>query len=217
MPQKPLAPFISYLLFFYLARTFVWVYGMYRWANQVIGNATLIYALVNILFRLLIWVLPVLWYLSYVDKVKVFEYLQLKQYWKRGIVVGLMLFVINFGGTMVRVGAPDWGKTYITWNSVLGSSILVGFFEEIPFRGFILKKLQERLGFWASMFVSSMLFVLAHIPAWILLRSLAAYKIVYIFLFSAVMAIILKYSKSLWAPIVTHSLNDCLSTVIFHI
>lgn len=213
----PLAPFISYLVFFYLAWTFVWVYGMYPWANQVIGAATLIYALVNILIRLLIWVLPVLWYLRYVDKVKVFEYLQLKQYWKRSIEVGLMLFVINFGGTMVRVGAPDWSNTHITWNSILGTSILVGFFEEIPFRGFILKKLQERFDFWTSMVISSILFVLAHIPGWILLGSIAAYNIIYIFIFGAVMAIILKYSKSLWAPIITHSLNDFLSTVIFHI
>jgi hypothetical protein len=30
------------------------------------------------------------------------------------------------------------------------------------------------------------------------------------------MAIILRYSKSLWAPIMTHSLKDRPSNVIFH-
>jgi membrane protease YdiL (CAAX protease family) len=31
------------------------------------------------------------------------------------------------------------------------------------------------------------------------------------------MAIILRYSQSLWAPTLAHSLNDGLSNVLFHI
>jgi uncharacterized protein len=209
--------FIGYLTFFYLAWTFVWVYGVYPWANKTIGDATLIYALINIVFRLLIWVLPVFAYLRYIDNVNVLEYLQLNQYWRRGVIVGLALSVVNFLGTMVRLGRPDWSSAYVTWNSVLGTSILVGVFEEIPFRGFILQKLQERFDFVTSTVISSILFVGAHIPGWIMFGSLTAYNIIYIFAFGAVMAIILRYSKSLWAPIISHSLNDCLSNVIFHI
>jgi membrane protease YdiL (CAAX protease family) len=214
---KPLAPFIGYLVLFYLAWTFVWVRGVYPWATRAVGDATLAYALINIVFRLLIWVLPVFLYLRYIDNVNVSEYLKLKQHWKRGIIVATALSVFNFLGTMVRVGLPDWSSAHVTWNSVLGTSILVGFFEEIPFRGFILQKLQERFDFWTAMVVSSLLFVGAHIPGWIMLGSRTADKAIYIFAFGAVMAIILRYSQSLWAPIVTHSLNDGLSHVIFHI
>ena len=38
-----------------------------------------------------------------------------------------------------------------------------------------------------------------------------------IFVFGALMAIVLKYSESLWAPIVTHSTNDFLSFVLFRL
>ena len=215
--KRPLIPFVGYLAFFYLAWTFVWVYGVYPWANTSIGAATLSYALINIVFRLLIWVLPVFGYLRYIDNVNVLDYLQLKQFWRRGVIVGLTVSVINFLGTMARIGPPAWSSAHITWNSVLGTSILVGVFEEIPFRGFMLRKLQERFDFVTSMVVSSILFVGAPIPGWIMLGSLTAYNIVYIFSFGAVMAIILRYSKSLWAPVIFHSLNDCLSNVIFHI
>jgi uncharacterized protein len=215
--KKPLIPFIDYLALFYLAWTFVWVYGVYPWATKTIGDATLVYALINIVFRLLIWVLPVFWYLRHIDNVNVLEYLQLKQYWRRGVIVGLTLSIINFLGTIVRIGQPDWGSAHVTWNSVLGSSILVGVFEEIPFRGFMLQKLQERFAFVTSMVISSIFFVGAHIPGWIMLGSLTAYNIIYILVFGAVMAIIFKYSQSLWAPIISHSLNDCLSNVVFHI
>ena len=57
----------------------------------------------------------------------------------------------------------------------------------------------------------------AHIPGWFMLGTLTAASVVYIFAFGVIMAIILRYSRSLWAPIVAHSLNDGLSNVIFHI
>ena len=217
MAVKNPLPLIGYLSCFYLAWAFVWVYNVYPWATKTIGDATLVYALVNIAFRLLIWVLPVFLYLRYVDHVNVVEYLQLKQHWRRGVMVGLTISVINFLGTMVRIGQPQWGSAHVTWNSILGTSILVGVFEEVPFRGFVLQKLQERFDCVTSTVISSILFVGAHVPGWIMLGSLTAYKVFYIFVFGAVMAIIFRYSKSLWAPIITHSLNDCLSNVIFHI
>lgn len=215
--RNALLPFIGYLCFLYLAWTAVWVYGVYPWANKTIGAATLTYALINFTFRLLILVLPVVWYLRYVDKVDVVEYLRLKQYWRRGVIVGLTLSIINFLGTMARVGPPVWGSAHVTWNSILGTSILVGVFEEIPFRGFMLQKLQARFGFVAALVMSSMLFVGVHVPGWIMLGTLTAYNVAFIFTFGAVMAIIFRYSQSLWAPIITHSLNDALSHVIFHI
>src|SRR5580765_80206 len=215
--KRPLAPFIGYLAFFYLTWTFVWVYGVYPWANRTLGSATLTYAAVSIVFRLLIWIVPVWAYLRYIDRVDVWEYLQLKRHWRRGVVIGLILTVLNFLGTMARVGYPDWSHANITWNSIVGSSALVGVFEEIPFRGFILQKLQERCGFVTSAVLSSLLFVGAHIPGWFMLGTLTAASVVYIFAFGVIMAIILRYSRSLWAPIVAHSLNDGLSNVIFHI
>jgi membrane protease YdiL (CAAX protease family) len=81
----------------------------------------------------------------------------------------------------------------------------------------MLQKFQERFGFWIANVVSSLLFVGIHLPGWISLRLLNASSVVSIFTFGAIMAIIFKYSKSLWACIVAHSLNDFISFVLFHI
>ena len=91
---------------------------------------------------------------------------------RRGVVIGLTLSAINFVATMARIGPPVWSSAHVTWNSILGTSIFIRVFEEIPFRGFVLQKLQERFD---------------------------------------------RYSQSLWAPIIAHSLNDGLSNVLFHI
>src|SRR5438477_1911558 len=150
------SPFIAYLLLFY-SFWIGWVYLIYP-AIQALGSATLAYALVDITMRLLLWVMPVFLYLHYIDHVNPVEYLKLKQYWKRGILIGIALSLLNFLGTLLRFGPPHPSMNYVTWNSILGTSLLIGFFEEIPFRGFILQKLQEKLPFWMANLLSSLLF-----------------------------------------------------------
>jgi membrane protease YdiL (CAAX protease family) len=213
--KKRFGPFVIYLILFFSVWT-AWAYLLYP-RMESLGNSTLAYAGVNITLRLLIWVLPVFLYLRYVDRASPVEYLKLRRHWKRGLLIGLAVSALNFLGTMLRFGPPHLSAQYLTWNSILGTSLLIGFVEEIPFRGFILQKFQERFGFWIANVVSSLLFVGIHLPGWISLRLLNASSVVSIFIFGVIMAIILKYSKSLWACIVAHSLNDFISFVLFHI
>ena len=105
----------------------------------------------------------------------------------------------------------------LTWNSVFGTSFLVGFIEEIPYRGFMLQKFAERLDFWLATLITSLLFVAVHVPGWLALRVLRADVAVTIFVFAIVMSLAFRYSKSLWAPIIAHSANDFLSFVIFRL
>jgi hypothetical protein len=54
---------------------------------------------------------------------------------------------LNLAGSVARFGLPHLSMEALTWNSVLGTSFFVGFIEEIPYRGFMLQKFTERLGF----------------------------------------------------------------------
>src|SRR5262249_54049007 len=146
-----------------------WMGGYVFWIYprmKSFGETTILYALINITFRLLIWALPVLLYLRYVDHVDPIEYLKLKRQWKRGLLIGLTISVLNFLGSMARFGVPHSNLRSVTWNSILGTSLLIGFIEEIPYRGFILQKFQERYGFWVANLLSSLLFLSMHLPGW---------------------------------------------------
>jgi membrane protease YdiL (CAAX protease family) len=211
--QAPLAPFIAYLVFFHAAWA-GWVYFLFP-AMKTLGEATLVYALVNNCVRLLVWVLPVFCYLRYVDGVDPVQYLRLKQNWRRGILVGLGLTAINFLLSLTRFGVPHPSFRVITWNSVLGTSLLIGFVEEIPYRGFIFQKFRERLSFWVANLISSLLFLAIHLPGWISLHLLSLETIVFVFFFGILMVVIFRYSGSLWSTIVSHSLNDFLSAIVF--
>jgi membrane protease YdiL (CAAX protease family) len=214
-PKKRFAPFIVYLIIFHTAWA-GWAYLLYP-RVKALGEATLLYALVNISIRLLVWVLPVFLYLRYVDHAEPIEYLKLKRYWKRGVLIGLALTGINFLLSLARFGVPNPNKQSITWTSILGTSLLIGLVEEIPYRGFIFQKFQERLGFWIANLISSLLFLGIHLPGWISLQMLRAGTMVFVFIFGVLMAIVFRCSKSLWSVIVTHSLNDFLSFVVFRI
>jgi uncharacterized protein len=211
--RKPVAPFVAYLFLFFSVWVF-WVLVIYPWLLGF-GDKTLAYAFLNIILRLLVWVAPVLFYLRFIDRVSPLEYLKLKQYWKRGLVFGLAYSILNFTASLLAFGVPHPAAESFTWNSIIGTSILIGFVEEIPFRGFILQKLQERMNFWAANLISSILFLLIHFPGWISLHLMTVQTVVSVFIFGFIMALLLKYSRSLWAPVVAHSLNDFLAFVIF--
>jgi len=213
--KKRFGPLVVYIILFYCVWT-AWVYLIYP-RMLSLGETTLAYAFVNITLRLLVWVLPVFLYLRFVDGTDPFEYLKLRQHWKRGLLVGLALSVLNFLGTWARFGPPHLSAQYVTWNSIAGTSFLIGFVEEIPFRGFFLQKFDERFGFPRANAISSLLFVGIHMPGWISLHLLNAATVVSVFVFGVVMACILKFSKSLWACVVAHSLNDFISFVLFHV
>lgn len=213
--RRSFLPLIIYLLLFY-GFWIGWVYLIYP-PMQALGTATLIYALANIAARLLIWVIPVFLYLRSIDHVHPISYLKLKRSWKRGIVLGLMLSLLNFAGMVLRFGVPHPSMHDVTWNSILSTSILIGFFEEIPFRGFLFQKLQEWYPVWLANLLSSLLFLAIHLPGWILLHTLTWVNVISIGVLGSIFAIIFSCSKTLWSSIITHSLNDFLSSILFHI
>lgn len=207
------APFVAYLVVFNLA-WIVWVLFVYP-RLMSIGNDTFTYAVLNIGLRLLIWVVPVWLYLRFVDGLDPVDYLKLRHHVRRGVLVAIALTALNLAGSLARFGMPHLSLQRVTWNSALGTSVLVGFIEEIPYRGFILQKLGERLDFWLANVMTSLLFLAIHLPGWVALHMLRADAAVTVFILGVVFGMAFRYSGSLWAAILTHSANDFLSFVVF--
>jgi uncharacterized protein len=211
--RQPSAPFLVYVVLFHAA----WIAWPYRVYPRLvsIGERTLTYAVINIGLRLLIWVVPVFAYVRHVDRVEPLGYLRLTRHVGRGVTIGLLVTALNVAGSIARFGLPHPSLARVTWNSMLGTSFFVGFIEEIPYRGFMLQQIESRSRFWTANLLSSLLFVGVHMPGWIALHQLSTDRVVTIFVFGVVMAVAFKYSGSLWAAIVAHSANDCLSFVLF--
>jgi uncharacterized protein len=207
--------FVLYLILFHGSWT-AWVaFGYPR--LRTAGEHTLLYASINLLVRALLWVLPVFAYLHYVNGVSAWSYLKLRTHWRRGLLAAILFSALNFALLVAQRGLPQFHSEAITWNSVLSTSLLIGFVEEIPYRGFILQKLNEWFSFTSAAIISSVLFVAIHLPGWFLLHLFNVRVAIFIFVFGLLMAILLRYSRSLWAPIVSHSLNDFFTAVVFRL
>jgi len=208
--------FLIYVIAFHAFWMGAFVFYIYPWLRSL-GEQTLRYALLNVSIRLLIWVVPVFLYLSLVDRLNPFDYLKLRQNWKRGLVVGGVLSLVNLVGSSVRFGVPHLDTHALTWNSIISTSFLIGFVEEIPYRGFMLQRFTERCGFWLATLISSLLFLMVHLPGWISLNLFKLGSAISVFVFGVVMAIAFRYGKSLWGPIITHSTNDFIALVLFRV
>jgi uncharacterized protein len=209
--RKPV-PFLIYLIVFHAAWT-MWVLVGYP-RLRTLGADTLLYAFVNLSIRALVWVLPVFIYLRYVDGVKPSRYLRLTEHWRRGLLVALAFSSVNLLASLAQYGLPHFRVGAFTWNSVLSTSMLIGFVEEVPYRGFIFQKLNEWLSFPYASLISSLLFLAIHLPGWLSLGLFTIQNAIFVFVFGVLMTLLLHYAKSLWAPIVSHSLNDFFAGVI---
>lgn len=89
--------------------------------------------------------------------------------------------------------------------SVILISTLVPLWEEMFFRGFIHNVLRNRLGVWAAIVVSSLLFGLFHI---IPLQIIGAFTL------GLLLAWLYEKSGSLWLPIFAHALNNLIFGIL---
>jgi len=206
--------FAIYVLSFFLVWT-GYVLWVYPWMTTL-GDNSLLYALVNIGIRLVVWIIPVFLFLRYVDHVDdALDYLQLKSNWRRGVLVGVILALGILFGTILLHGLPDFHKVRFTWNSFLSTTLLIGVVEEIPFRGLMLRKFQEQFGFWLANILSSLLFLAIHLPGWITLHIFKWQSVISVFLLGFVFSIVVRLTRSLWSSIIAHGGNNFTSFVLF--
>ncbi|WP_167751495.1 CPBP family intramembrane glutamic endopeptidase [Lentibacillus salicampi] len=169
--------------------------------------------------KIVVWVLPVLWLVTAVEKRNPLTYLGLSVNVSKGLkwagwftlalaVCFLMANVLILGnGINLDLGFDEW----------LNTIIIVGITEEIVFRGFILNKCMEMFNFWKANIITSLLFVSIHFPIWIY-EGLFQFPYVIgttvnVFVVGVLFGYVYKKSGSLWSVIIIHSMYNLFVTV----
>jgi uncharacterized protein len=206
--------FAIYLVAFVAAWTgyVLWVYPRL----QALGEGSLPYAVAGIAVRLAVWIAPIFVMLVRVDRAAPLRALGLVEHWKRGLLIGAGLSAFVLAASLLRFGWPQDVASHVTWGSVLGPSLTVGFFEEIPFRGYILQKFWTRMNFWLANTLTSLIFTAFHLPGWLSLHLFTIPLAITVFAISFVLGAVFRYSRSLWSCIIAHNANDFVSFVLFH-
>jgi membrane protease YdiL (CAAX protease family) len=131
--------------------------------------------------------------------------------WGVGMMTALILLIRAFGGIQFS-GQAIHGKVLLKSAALYGIGfLLVGFFEEFTFRGYMQKVLGERIGFWRAAVILSALFGAVHFlnggESWVGALMAACFGIV--------SCLALKQTGSLWLSIGMHAGFDYAETFIF--
>ena len=169
--------------------------------------------------KLFIWVLPVFVYLIKVDRVSPFRYLKLDTPPdKASSIFALIIIAIYFSG-VILISLFVQGKHFKLSVSVVGllSTSVSSLFEEILFRGFILNKLRESLGFWKANLLAALLFSLIHLPNWLWTKGLQTQIVIdalSLFILACFLGYLVKKTNSLWPSVAAHITNNILASTL---
>ena len=119
-----------------------------------------------------------------------------------GIFLGLIIMAFAFS-TLILFGEIVFERVMIDFNKIIMSIILfigVSFYEEVIFRGYMLKNLMQSFNPIVSLFISSILFCLIHSSN----PNVNYLGLINIFLAGYFLGISYVYTKNLWFPFALH-------------
>jgi membrane protease YdiL (CAAX protease family) len=163
------------------------------------------------LMYLFLYITPVILYLKLKDKVNPLVYLKIIGNSKQGILISIMVSFIFIVLLITKNAIVGFSKFNLNLGILWLSALLVGFFEEIPFRGFLLQKLWNKMKFWQANLLTTLIFVSFHLPIWINSDTDIISASIKISMVSLALGYLFKEYKSLWIPIICHSVfNLCI-------
>lgn len=160
--------------------------------------------------RLLVWVVPALGFVRWVEGPFVLSRVGLLRRPGFGLAIGLTGSILPIGLALLRTGfrptvTPP--TDLATWlNPILTAPLA----EELLFRGLVFRVLCERFRLLVAVMISAVLFALIHLPYWWLTQAPGALAVNLISMtaYGVFFALLYQYSGSLWAPLLCHFLNN---------
>lgn len=170
---------------------------------------------------LIAWYFGVRKYHTSFDKLGFHSFNILKNLFKAVLwLIALKIFTIVYGAVAILVfdlkppeelvqGIPNifgYGIGGIIL-AIFVVSIIAPIAEETFFRGFVYPALRKKLGVWAGIWTTALIFALFHARVWMIIPVAAM---------GAALGLLYEQEKSLGPPIMLHSLNNLLSLIIIY-
>ena len=177
----------------------------------------IIQGIIEVVVEFVIFVPPVLLYLRAEGVSSVWAYLKLNTlgkgfFWCVLCMVALFeMAIATVAQTHHHINVP-----YLLRADNILVTLLVGFIEEVPFRGFLLQKLQPLCGSWGAILLSGLLFAGIHIPLWLQYPPGVPLPVAFAGLtfLGAIYGIVFRKTKTLWSVILIHSCYDLAVTLV---
>lgn len=168
--------------------------------------------------KIIVWVVPVFLVIKYYLEEDILEYLNFNKEILNGVfygvVVSFLIFVVNAVNQLTS-GTFNF-NTNISLDDIVNTVFAAAIIEEILFRGFFIKEIEKRLGFWESNIIVSILFLMIHYPIWIYFGiSITIFGQIFVFMLSIALGFINKATGTIYSSIVLHLFYN-LITIVFN-
>jgi membrane protease YdiL (CAAX protease family) len=169
--------------------------------------------------KLVVWVVPVFFYLRRVDGREPFSYLKLNTSPERKSLPRAFVAIVVYFSLVTLVSLFVQGKRVsVNFNGLaLASTAVSSLSEEIMFRGFLLNELRERVRFPAANLSAALLFALVHAPNWLWTRGFQTtllFDLFGVFALACFLGYLLKKTDTLWVCVGAHVLNNFLASLL---
>ena len=118
----------------------------------------------------------------------------------------------SLNGLMQSARLQIFAPGGFSWGAFIVTLVMAGFLapvsEELFFRGALYTWFRQRTGLWVSIIASSVLFALGHADTFAV--------VITSFILGAVNALVFERTRSLWASIAIHVVNNSLSVVLVY-
>lgn len=207
----------NFLFLFYFLLLLAWTIRNFILVNTA-ELVTLQSVITSQILKAVIWIIPVFFVLKYITKEGFWKYTGLDSWNIKSVKITVLISIlwcfINLLPNIIISGGVLNTNWTITWNSLVGAVIGASFIEEIMFRGFLLQKAQAIWGFWIANVITSLSFVIIHWPRWFFFNEFELYSNFYLFIFSLLCGVIVKYGKNkIYGSIFFHALNNYLASI----
>ena len=176
------------------------------------------------LLKLVLWVLPASAFAYWLRSTPPVKYLGLSvvpslRDWLSclAVTVIFLLAVTLFAVTIGRKSFSGASLSSLPTTLALLQLVISPLFEEILFRGLVMKELMTLLPAYLANVMTSLLFMGVHLPYWLshggLTQTVMA-NAVGVFLFSVVACWLFAKTASIWPPTLTHIANNLLSSML---
>lgn len=203
-------PVLFVLLFFviWVIRAFI-----YKYVDQGIESPALA-TVSSVLWKTVVWVIFPVLYIVFVDKKNPLEYLKLSGSAKWAMIWSLVAIAVGIVWQFTLL-VLKLDSTFTNLHGVFMAIWAAGTCEEVLFRGFLLSKFGEFMSFTKAMLATSLLFVFAHFPGWLIFVGHSPRDVLfnglYVFFISLIFSMLVKVSNSLYPSIVFHSIADIIA------
>jgi uncharacterized protein len=189
--------------------------------DESIASPTLRAVYSNFL-KLILWVLPAVAFVYWLRRASPAKYLGLSVFPNARVWSVCLVITVVFLLSVALVELWDGRKSFS--GSALASSLLgiaplwllaSALFEELLFRGLVMKELMFLLPTYIAATLTSLLFMAVHLPYWLSHGGLTQTTMTNafgVFLFSLIACWLFAKSASIWPPTLAHIANNLLSS-----